>query len=181
MSGNRAVTYLGLFVAVLAAATIWCWTTLAESRDAALTAANDLTQARRSAARIEAVRRDTVVAGGLRPERELRRRIDEAAERAGIAPEGLETIQDQSGRRVGNTGYEERPTQVVIHEVSLQQAVTFLHAVAGESPGVTVKTIRLTAPREQDTADRWTAEATLTFLAQAPRRTPRAETGGGTE
>lgn len=181
MSGKRTVAYLSLAAAVLAAAAVGCWTSLVDSRDAALTAAADLKAARRSADRIVSARRSTPVAGGLRPEREQRRRIDVAAGRADIAPEAFETIEEQPGRRIGNTGYEERPTQVVIREVSLQQAVTFLHAVAGESQGVSVKSIRLTASREQDASDRWRAEATLAFLAQAPRRTVRDATDGGTE
>jgi len=135
--------------------------------------ASDLSACRDAASRIEQLRRRPAVAGSREVQAtELSRRI-EASARAAEMPDGaLDQIEPQPPRRVGDTPYRQTPTRVRLRGVTLQQLFTFLHALAAEDasgPGLRLEALRLSAPRGEEAGDRWTAEATLTYLVYDPK------------
>jgi hypothetical protein len=175
-----------LLLAVIAAgallAVLWSYTRLSESRRGAVEAAEDLGACRALAARVEALRGRPAVAEGHGLGRaDLHSRIASAAAAAEFPDGGLGRIDPEPARRVGETPYREEATRVYLHHVTLRQLFTFLHtladgpheAAAAPAPssgsGLRVKGIRLSAPRGEETGDRWQVEATLTYLVYDPR------------
>jgi hypothetical protein len=171
-----------LALAVIACALVlalgWSWLWLSSSRQRAEDAAADLSACRDSATRIESLRRRPVVAGSRDVQTtELSRRIESASSAAGMPDGGLDRIEPEPPRRVGETPYRETPTRVRLRHVTLRQLFAFLHSLAGDGnagPGLRLAALRLSAPRGEETGDQWSAEATLSYLVYDPRTTNSA-------
>ncbi len=148
--------------------TAWGSVRLWSSHDRALAAAAELFAARNSAGRIVAMKRQTFSTGKQGPDTELRRRIGEAAQSAGVPSAAIESISQQAPRPLKGTQFEERPTQLQLRQVTMRQWVTFLHTLTADGSALRVGSIRLVAPREQQAGDQWNAEATITALVHAP-------------
>jgi Tfp pilus assembly protein PilF len=166
---RRAGPLLLLAAIILCGTTFWGYLSLTDAQDSADAAAIDAAAARRSAARIESLRGPA--AGGSRESSgdgiAIGTQIARAAEAAGI--DGEPGIHTQPPRKVGNSPYEERPTQVVFQRLTMRQVVTFLSTITTDVPGLRVTELRLSGGRESDPADRWEVDATLSsFTLAAP-------------
>lgn len=196
MSSNNASAksrwMAGTIVVALLAAVAWCCMRLTDARASASAAAQDLADCRALAARIESLRRLPAVAGTAElGASDLSRQIEQAARVAEFPEDSVERIEPEPARRVGETNYREVATQVRLRHVTLRQVFTFLHALcstadtpsmaanaAGRSAsGLRLRNIRLSAPRGEETADRWTVESTLTYMVYSPRL--KGEAGSG--
>jgi hypothetical protein len=182
----------GVIAVALVAAVAWCSMRLADARASASAAGQDLADCRALAARIESLRRLPAVAGAVElGAADLSRQIERAAKVADFPEGSVERIEPEPARRVGETNYSEVATQVRLRRVTLRQVFTFLHALcaadatpsatpangAGRSAsGLRLRSIRLSAPRGEENADRWTVESTLTYMVYSPRG--KGETGG---
>lgn len=109
---------------------------------------------------------------GVDSPRTITARAEEAGEQAEILAESLVRIEPQSAVRLRDSAYRIRPTRLELRRVSLQQVLSFTHAMIDESQGTTIRDIRLTATdpsaTESDDADSWTAELVLTQLIFSP-------------
>jgi len=172
-----------LIISALLLALGWSWVTLCQSRQAATDAASDLSASRDAASRIEQLRRRPAVAGSREVQAtELSRRIEESARAAGMPDGGLDQIEPEPPRRVGDTPYRQTPTRVRLRHVMLQQLFAFLRALAVEDasgPGLQLEAIRLSAPRGEEAGEQWTAEATLTYLVYDPKSAPSGTNTNG--
>lgn len=174
---SRAQSIRRLAPAAIACALVlavaWSWVWLSTSRQAAADAAADLSACRDSAARIESLRRRPVVAGTQDVQAtDLSRRIEEAAGAAGMPDGGLDRVEPEPGRPVGDSSYRETPTRVRLRDITLAQLFAFLHALAADGqagPGLRLAALRLSAPGGEETGDLWSAEATLTYLVYDPK------------
>jgi hypothetical protein len=172
----------GMLLGVLAAGLLvmvgCCHWQLGAARAAAAAAADDTADCERRVLRIRQLRGKPTLAGLQEVEMtELARKIEQTALAKQIPAQSLLRVSPEAARRLGDSPYKEKPTQLVLRMVTLRQLIGFLHAVSSEGCGLQVKSIRLTAPREQEIGDRWTAEVTLTYLVYAPP----AESQGGKE
>jgi hypothetical protein len=176
-----------VILCALVVAIVWSWLTLAASRQAAMDAAADVSLCRDAASRIEQLRGRPAVAGSREVQAtELSRRIEGSARAAGMPDGGLDQIEPEPPRRVGDTPYRQTPTRVRLRHVTLQQLFAFLHALAAEDssgPGLRLEAIRLSAPRGEEAGEQWTAEATLTYLVYDAKAAPSGTiaTGPGAE
>jgi hypothetical protein len=190
MSSNSAASksrmMAGVIALALLAAVGWCSMRLANARASASLAGQDLADCSALAARIESLRRLPAVAGAAElGAADLSRQIEEAAKVADFPEGSVERIEPEPARRVGETNYSEVATQVRMRRLTLRQAFTFLHALCADarSPasrstsGLRLRSIRLSAPRGEENADRWTVESTLSYMFYSPRG--KRETGGG--
>ncbi len=163
----------GTIAVALLAAVVWSCLRLADARAAALAAGQDAGDCRALAARIDLLRRQPAVAGAQElGASDLSRQIEQAARTAHFPEDSIERIEPESPRRVGETNYREVPTQVRLRRVSLQQVFTFLRCLSADSPqssGLHLRSIRLSAPRGEETSDRWSAESTLTYMIYSQR------------
>jgi hypothetical protein len=188
-AARRDRLLLAVIVAGMLLALPWSYARLSGSRRAAVDAAEDLGACRELAARVAVLRERPAVAEGHRlGDSDLHRRIAAAATLAAFPEGAVERIESEPSRRVGETPYREDATRVHLRHVTLRELFTFLHALAGGpgssnggagagdggatasgGSGLRVKSIRLSAPRGEETGDRWTVEAMLTYLVYDPK------------
>ena len=117
--------------------------------------------------------RPKVAVDGARLAEETTGLIEGAAGAAGIPTAGLKQIVPQSSQRLGDTAYKEKPTLVLLRNVSLGQVTSLVHELIAWTSGLRAKSIRLTAPRPEDTGDRWNSDVVVTYLIYEPPQKPK--------
>lgn len=171
MTRRRAILVL-ILAAVLAVAGGWSYAYVADQRRAALAALADLDDCRRMAAQIETLRRrPSLAAQNQRGSAETIGLIEQSAKAAQLASGNLVRILPEPPRRLGDTVYVEKPTRVMLKNVTLQQLVAMVHGIITDKNGLHARSVRLTAPSPEDTGPAWTAELVLTYLIFEPPRT----------
>lgn len=166
---RRMRLWLTLLGVLLVAAALWSHGQLARQRAAAVEALAQAAECQDMAARIERAGQRPTLSGD--PERlaaEVVGRVEQAARQASIPAGSLLRISPEPPRRVGESAYKERPTLVLLREVSRRQLVQFLHGLEADQSGLRTQAIRLAAPREDDARDLWHADVTLTYLIYEP-------------
>jgi hypothetical protein len=154
---------------LLAGAALWH---LHGIRQQAQEAALILTQCRALAQDLRAMRdRPRLAQAQERPLQELTRHIEQAAAAAHMTSAHLIRIWPENANRLGDTAYLEKPTQLLLHDVTLEQITRFLTAMSGADPTLTIPTLRLTADNDAASDKHWTAEISLNYLIHAPRAT----------
>jgi len=165
---NKNQLMAGTIGIALLAVVGWSASELADSRAEESAARQELVDCQERITRIESLRQRPAIAGaatiGIAA---LSQRIEQAALLANFAQGSILRIEPQTARRVGDTNYLEVPTQLQLRQLTLEQVSTFLHAVCSQS-GLNLRDIRLSAPRGQETGDRWTVEATLIDTLYSP-------------
>ena len=166
---RRRTILLAVLVFLLAAAALWSCGYVADRRRSALTAAESLQECRNLAGTIERIRRRPRKADDAeRLSTETTGRIEKAARSAGIAGDRLLRITPEPPQRLGDTVYKEKPTQVLLKNVTLKQLTWFVHALTSGADPLHARSIRLAAPRREDTSQSWSAEIALTYLIYDP-------------
>lgn len=167
---NRRITiWLGVLVTLLAIIGAWSYGQLAEARRAGAAAAGDLEACRSLAGHIRRYRQQPARAAEFeRASTETTAPIEQAAREAELRDGQLERITPKPPRRLGDSVYKEKPTEVQLRDVSLKQVYDLLSRLTAPQVGLSVRSIRLTAPRPEDTEDRWNCEVELTYLIFDP-------------
>ncbi len=166
---NRKAAYIVMLLMALVAAVIWSHARLARMRSLAHASADDLAECYRMSAQIEKVSRKPAVASeNEKLANEITGLIEGAAKASQIPTGKIEQITPQAARRLADTVYKEKPTQVILQDVSLRQWVEFLHRLSSSDLRLHVKSLRVTAPRKDDAADAWTGEVEVTYLIYDP-------------
>lgn len=183
MNVTRNTLLAALLVLGLAGLTAVCYGRLSDSRDQALRAAGDTAECRRLAASIAAMHGKTAPettgdpangAASAPEPMELTARILLAVQAAAIPEQNIDRTDGQPVHRVGDTAYTEHPAEIEMHDVTLQQAIVFLHSLCAGPAGLRIKDVRLAAPRGNDLGDRWSFQVTAAEMVYAPKReTPK--------
>lgn len=165
---RHAILAAALAAALLLSAA-WMYADLAERRTMAQHAAEDVAACEQLAEQIRDLRRQPSLARSHEMEhQELTRRIEAAAQAAQLPAASLVSIAPAPAQRINRTPYKRKSTQVQFTGVTLPQLVRVLGSFAAEEAGPKVTQLRLAAPRDQQSGDRWSAEVTLTYLIYAP-------------
>jgi hypothetical protein len=169
-----------LFATILAAglgAVLWSYVKLADARAAARDSAEALADCSRLASRLQSQRGAvSPLPSSREPEaQELVKRIEAGAKIAGFTDASIDRIEPGDAEPVENAPYDQVPTTVQLHGVSLQQVLTFLHAVGTGKSGLQLKHIHLSTPQADDAGDRWSVETTLTCLVKRSSQEGAAE------
>jgi hypothetical protein len=174
---NRRLAILtGAAAVLLAGAALWAYGEMSSRRAQASAAQADLADCGRMAQRIRDLRdRPARAAEHEHLAAETTGLVEEAARSAGIAPESLFRIVPEAPRRIGDSAYKEKPTQVLLQKVTVRQLVQLMHRLLSTDVGLRAHSIRLTAPRQETGGETWTAELVLTYLIYDP---PRVENQG---
>lgn len=166
---RRRTVLIAVLICLLAAAAIWSCGYMRDQRKAALLAAGNLRECRELTARIKKIRhRPRKADDAERLATETTRRIETAALSAGITTDKLIRITPEPAQRLGDTVYKEKPTQVALKKITLKQLTWFVHALISGPDALHARSIRLTAPRREDTGNLWSAEVELTYLIYDP-------------
>ena len=150
---------------------LWLYGDLSDRRAVAMQATSDAAVCQRLADQIRALQTKPSLAQSHELEhQELTRRIESAAQQAGVPATSLVSIVPESAQRINRTPYKRKPTQVQMTNVTLQQLVGVLGPFAAEQAGPKLTRLMLAAPRGADelTGNRWSADMTLTYLIYAP-------------
>ena len=153
--------------AALVLGDLLCWVRMSAARTAAQSAADELASGRAAVARIHLLRqKPAVIAARDADSGDASSRIQSAAAGADMPDGAIERIEPEPPQPVTGTPYRRKPVRVRLARVTMQQVFTFLHALGGDgADALHLSTIRLSAPRGEETGDRWNAEALLCSLS----------------
>lgn len=152
---------------------VWSYGWMREQKVAAHHAMADLRACQRLAAEIVALRRvPTIASTETMGVKELGDRIEQASSRARLDLSTLEGTFPQTARRLGDSPYLQKPTQLAFRGVTLSQIAAFLYHI-GQDASLTVSQLRLSTPRGKAAAHTWDAQATLTYLIYSPPKKAR--------
>ena len=166
---KRFVTLFLIATAMLALACWWSYDQLRSSREEALCAANDLDACQRYVAQIKSLKdRPSFASGAELLASETTSLIESAAQGASIPANKLLRITPEQPQRVGESPYKEKPTVVLLRDVSLAQVADLAYRLSVAPQPLTAKSLRLTAPQIEDVTDSWSAELVVTYLIFAP-------------
>ena len=169
---RRRIILIGVAACLLIAAIVWSCRRLANARRAALAAEENLAACRGMVAQIgRHNQRPAMASDHERLAAETTGRIERAAKAARVDARSLVRITPEPARRVGDTAYKEKPTSVLLKGVTLKQLVGLMHRLSSDRRGLAARSIRIAAPRAEDTGATWNAELTLTYLIYDPPRT----------
>ncbi len=175
----RLATLLGFLCLILAGLAAWSFADMADKKRVAQNAAADLSEVKKLAERIIEVRDQPAIAGSYELELdELTRQIEEAADKAELPGGSLVRIWPEAARRVSDSPYKEKPTQILLRQATLRQITIFLYELSNSESGLTVQSLRIVAPHRDVKDNTWTSEATITYLIydpniESPRRNVR--------
>lgn len=182
-----------LLIVMLLGAAAWSHGRYVQAKNAAQAATADLLESQALAQRVEKLteRAPVALAGELQISA-LAGAIEQAASTAQLPIAGVLRINPQAPRRVGDTPYLQKPTDVSLRSVTLQQLIGFLHALSADRSNLWPTELSLSAPRAvaaspsargpgagpAEQSDRWDADLTLSYLIYSP---PAARTRGGNQ
>ncbi len=166
---KRQAGLLATMAALLLLAAAWSYGRYAAARTAAAEGRRGLIRCRGLVRRIDDLRRRPDLAGVRAMQMsELAGKVERAAAAARLPPDAVTRIWPDQPRRGGQSVYKERPTQIALKNVALQQLVVFLHTLTAETPGLWVKDLRMTAPRGQESGETWDVQAVVSYLVYDP-------------
>ena len=168
---KRTGILIVIMTVLLLVTMLWAYGRMCDSRAVTLAAQTDLGECRNVAAKIQRYRHQPTVA--LQHERlsaEITGMVEAAANSAGIAADKLIRITPEPPRRLEDTVYKEKPTNVLLKDVALKQLVVLLHDLLSAEKGLNDDWLRITASRRDDTGDLWSAEFVVTHLIYDPPR-----------
>ena len=166
---NRRQSILpGILTVCMMLVCSYSYDSMSTCKNAALTSANDLVLCRGMATSIKEYMQQPALAS----EHELltaqtNSLIEKAVVDAGISKRCLIRITPEPARRLDDSSYKDKPSQVLLREVTLKQMVPFIHNLL--SAGLNARAIRLVSPKPEDTGPLWTAEITMSYLVYDPR------------
>ena len=156
-------------VLLTACALVWSHGRMAAARGRTLRAGDDLRQCTRMAGQIALLsKRPTLATDHERLAAETTTIIETSAKASGIPPERLIRISPEPPQRLDDSVYKEKPTLIMLRNVTLKQLVDLAHRLVSGDQGLRVKSIRLSAPRADDTGKLWSAELVITYLISDP-------------
>ena len=167
---SRAGVAVSIIALAMIAGIAWSYFFWVDSRGAAESAASDFVACRKLAEQIESLKKKPSLAVSRELQvTELSGRLEAALAKADLAAEDLVRVSAETARRVGDTAYLERETQLTLRDVSLRQVILFLTTLAADGSGLSVSGIRLTASRGVGSEGDWAAELAVSYLVYAPR------------
>lgn len=178
MMNRRFWILAGLVFGTLLLLNGWAWMAFSDARDASIRASENTfkcedfiqsihtLQARPSLAQTETIQ-----------SAELVRHIEQAVAKVQLPPQALIRVTPDTAQRIGDTPYMEKRTEVQLKDISLSQLVFFLHSLTQES-GLRSTAIRISAPRNADSQNKWIADLTLSYWIYSPKSGQPTSTGG---
>ncbi len=171
---RRMKMLLAATAALLLLVMMFSMRSVTRMKQAALGAEQDFNECQELAAKLQAIgSKPRLAAQHEQVVDELTGALEKAARSAGVMPDSIATISPQPARRLGDTVYKEKPTQVLLRKITLKQLSEMAYSLLSGNTGLHVRSIRLSAPRHDDTGGLWTAELVVTYMLYDPPRMER--------
>jgi hypothetical protein len=113
-------------------------------------------------------RRPALAAQNQRASAETIGLIEKSGQAAGITATKLVQISPEGPRRLGDTVYTEKPTRILLKNVTLQELTALTHRIVTDENRLNAKSMRISAPTADDPGLMWTVELVLTYLIYDP-------------
>jgi hypothetical protein len=169
MMRHRKSTLATIALAGLLAADCWVLIGLSRSHSAALADVGELQDSLTLAAEIRSSRRLPAAAAEQERESvEISQLIEASAKATGIDPRSLLRITPGPARRIEDSLYKEKPTSVLLKDVTLEQFAGLLGQLSASELGLTTRSLRLAAPSMEDAGALWNTEFTVSYLLYDP-------------
>ncbi len=166
---TRLITLMLLLFTVIAG---WSYYHMVNIKRSAIHTSIELSDCLQLAAEIKTMERDPQRAqSDILAHTDLTRRIEGAAGSVNISSDSLNRIDALPPRPVSKLPYEEHATRVSMDQVTLPQIVGFLHRLSNQTQDLTVKELKLTAPRGEEVGNSWQVDATLSYFIYKPVET----------
>jgi hypothetical protein len=168
---RRAAMAIVALVVLLLLMTLYTWGHLAAKRAGAMLADAELRECDRTASEIQRIsRRPQLASEQERMSEETTGLIERVAKAAGIDVKSILRITPGSPQRIGDTVYKEKPTRILLKDVTLEQLTKLMHTLASSPQALQPKSVRLSTPNREDTGNLWGAEIEVTYLIYDPLR-----------
>lgn len=176
-TGVLVLTFLVLGTAGFAG---WGVMRAASVRDRARSSVDQLQQLRRYAEVIQTHRNAPTRIDDQEIELTLLAKIiEEAADASNVPRQALDRIWPQPGRRVEDTPYVRKTTQVILREVSLSAAVAFMSSLTAAEPPLSIDALRFSHPArgraaessvsdQHDAMETWNFEVLVSYMIYQP-------------
>ena len=184
-ASRRTSLYAFLLLALLILTACWSVTQLSNSRAQAIEASNALASSHKLINQIKQLRQRPSLAGAKEMQlTDLTQLIEQAAQSAGLSRQQLVRIWPEPARRVDDSPYKQKPTQILLESVTLEQLLKLLTGLTQDQQ-LTATSLRLSMPRStaphQTSANahrpaaqgtnqpnRWSAELTVSYFIYTP-------------
>ena len=165
---QRLTVWLVVMLLCMTALCFWSWQQLQTQQHLAKATVNDQLKCQRLASEIQAIR-DT--AQTQKPEDQINtlvQQIQQAADQASMPMSHVQRIRPATQRRMGQSAYLEKPTQLSLSNITLQKTIAFLHHLVSLQPDLQIQSMRLTEARKNPTSNLWQVEVGLATVVYAP-------------
>jgi hypothetical protein len=157
---RRESILAGAALVVLLLTTIWSSAEFTTQRDSAVAAGQSTANCRALAAAIQSSA--SLHSSFIIHPSAFSSSLSAATEQAGIPSASISQIAPEPAHPIADTPYEQHPIRLSLHDLTLRQLVTFLHALPCD-----VDELHLSATGEN--ADTWAADLTVDYLTRATR------------
>jgi type II secretory pathway component PulM len=168
---KRQAVLVAVMLVLLAITVLWSYGRYAEARDRAAAAEENTAAVEALAESIESLRRRPTMGVQALADTQLTAMIETSARAAGFDPETVVlSIRPQPDRRVENTPYRQKTTELRLQHLTLRQLVQFLHDLSSRNPGLRIDGLQLSSPTGEGSTATWTVDPlTLSYLIYAPQ------------
>ena len=173
---QRLTLWLLLITMLLSGVCLWSYQQLILQKRLAQITANDQNKCEKIAQTIQSIQQQ---AQSLQPADDMNslvQQIQQAASQAAMPMNHVQRIRPSSPRRLGQSPYVEMPTQLSLQDVTMKNAITFLHHLADAQPDMQIQSLRITSPRSQrspntpaNMPETWQFQVGLASLAYLPQ------------
>jgi acetolactate synthase small subunit len=165
---RRLIILLSLLTVLLGGMAAWSWSYLAHERHSALEARQDLQRGRQMVQQIQELSKQPAV---VREREQLQTEtialVESAARLSGLSDRSVRQYAHEKAARVGDTPYKEANTRVTLRNVTMHQLVRMIHKLM-ETTALQARSVRLSAPRQDEVGDQWNVDLVLSYLIYEP-------------
>ncbi len=172
---QRLIIWLLLMTAMFTGSSMWSYGHLQSQKRLAEISARNQSKCQQIAQAIDDIRQHAQDIEPADDMNSLVQQIQKAASSANMPMQHVQRIRPSSPRRLGQSPYVQKATQLSLQDVTMQNAITFLHHLAMSQPNLNIQSMRITSPRSYqqetsatNTGETWKMEVGIASIAYVP-------------
>lgn len=182
---RRQIVLIAVLVGLLLVAAVWSLAVYRGASERLRSAQDDRRAVAALAAQIQSLRRRPTLEGAEQMgQTQLTAIVQRSASAAGFNAESvIQSVSPQPDRRIPNSPYQQRSTQLRLQGVTLEQITRFLHDLTVRNPGLRVESLQLSSPGGDEAEGpeaMWNVDPlVVSFLVYAPEGGDERRADGG--
>jgi len=166
---QRLTIWLSVMLLCMSILCFWSWGQMQEQQRIAQITVTDQLNCQILKSEIQAIQESAQTRKPSDDMNTLVQQIQQAASNAQMPMSHVHRIRPATQRRIGQSPYLEKPTQLSLSNITLKSTVTFLHHLASLQPDLQIQSMRITEDRRNPTSDLWQVEVGLANVIYAPQ------------